>query len=1061
MQLKTISAFRSGLLAAGACLFVSTMGVRAEEPPLRDLLRDGLFAEEVSRDPEAAAKRYEELITRFSEDRDFAAAALFRLAEVRRKQDRKEEAIALYQKLLAEFPTSLNETKLARENLATLGGSVPEVKTGVVDAEAQEVARLQALAKSSPDVLTDPHTFEKACGEGWMKVVKLMLDAGCDPFSGRAFADAAEEGHLEILKLLMAKNAEIPKKVVREAVEGAISSDRPAVLRFLLEKGLKPEGVQGFNGDIPPLLYALGKEKLAAAEILVANGADINAIVDFRIETPSIRLRGTALHFAILSHKFEGVKWLLKKGAEVDIPSVGHHFTPLHCALILSGDGSIPLVESLLQAGADPNASVTTWEEGGKEFRDTDRYLEKNFITRGTALVMAVGAGSNAETELLLKHGAKPAGSEKKIGEAIRRAEFLGRIDARPFVEKMLDAGASAKHLELLSWAAERKNPALVKRLLGAGAPANDPETMARAIQSEVPEILVAILDAGADPNMDLGQLPEFQSTARHSPLVVASINPGLFPMLKLLVEKGAVPDASWVKDGYPFASPEVRQYLTRIVRYPEFAVKPAITFQSEALTDSREQSKWLELATAVPGSAPPDFATLMLENGKRFPKHGTLTERTWTDQVVLVRRDPNGKFTEKQIDLSGKEPYPALAWGDIIRQDQDRPGGTVGNDWPGPQRWALRKRLSFTVTTEIEGQTREIQVRGDRVIFDPTKEEVPLCNAQMLVNWLCPQISNIGSGSSDAIILATRKGWPEVPLAVGTEVARQFQLQPGDHIKFEIPQRLRDELTARRAHFVSFQVPGLPFRRDIKGNVDGELNPIRIPTLIQALVDMQVPHGTALENWAPWSVRTTLDAGELARAAGIFSDFTLLPHPDLAKIRIRRLVEAGGEKVIDVDLEKEMASASTVEAARKADVVLQCGDVVELQLKTDPAAGPWKGFTPEVEGFFAKALSGRVQITDPDGKVAILEMDYRAPRSIETEIGLIPSPPTSGLPSVTGLWVSGRRIGTFTRPGVPRGKWMVSPQDVFVRDGDAYADYQGGPNELRKPPVRLSPPSQ
>ena len=47
--------------------------------------------------------------------RAFAASALFRLAEVRRKQDRKDDAIVLYQKLLVRFPEAETEAKLARE----------------------------------------------------------------------------------------------------------------------------------------------------------------------------------------------------------------------------------------------------------------------------------------------------------------------------------------------------------------------------------------------------------------------------------------------------------------------------------------------------------------------------------------------------------------------------------------------------------------------------------------------------------------------------------------------------------------------------------------------------------------------------------------------------------------------------------------------------------------------------------------------------------------------------------------------------------------------------------
>ena len=145
--------FHSFLLTA-ASLLLPVLTARADAPPLRDLLRDGLYAEEVTRDPEAAAKQYQQFLTRYAKERDFAAVALFRLAEVRRKQDRKEDAVKLYQQLLAEFPTA-TATKLARENLIALGGEplAKETPEQLVDEESLELLRLQKLANSSPDLL--------------------------------------------------------------------------------------------------------------------------------------------------------------------------------------------------------------------------------------------------------------------------------------------------------------------------------------------------------------------------------------------------------------------------------------------------------------------------------------------------------------------------------------------------------------------------------------------------------------------------------------------------------------------------------------------------------------------------------------------------------------------------------------------------------------------------------------------------------------------------------------------------------------------------------------------
>jgi len=54
MQPTPIAPQRLRLLFAAVCLFLPDATARAQDPPLRDLLRDGLYAEEVTRDAEAA-----------------------------------------------------------------------------------------------------------------------------------------------------------------------------------------------------------------------------------------------------------------------------------------------------------------------------------------------------------------------------------------------------------------------------------------------------------------------------------------------------------------------------------------------------------------------------------------------------------------------------------------------------------------------------------------------------------------------------------------------------------------------------------------------------------------------------------------------------------------------------------------------------------------------------------------------------------------------------------------------------------------------------------------------
>ena len=146
---------------------------RAAEP--RQLLQEGLFEEEANRDLDKASAAYESLIASFDKERQYAATALFRLAEIRAKQNRREEALALYQRVAAEFSTNDPLARLSRDRIAALGG-VPVAAggdTAMSNAEQQELARLQDLVKNSPDLLDSPTEgvtpLGQAAKNGWLK----------------------------------------------------------------------------------------------------------------------------------------------------------------------------------------------------------------------------------------------------------------------------------------------------------------------------------------------------------------------------------------------------------------------------------------------------------------------------------------------------------------------------------------------------------------------------------------------------------------------------------------------------------------------------------------------------------------------------------------------------------------------------------------------------------------------------------------------------------------------------------------------------------------------------
>jgi hypothetical protein len=298
--------------------------------------------------------------------------------------------------------------------------------------------------------------------------------------------------------------------------------------------------------------------------------------------------------------------------------------------------------------------------------------------------------------------------------------------------------------------------------------------------------------------------------------------------------------------------------------------------------------------------------------------------------------------------------------------------------------------------------------------------------------------------------IVISRQGWPDVRLAYSSQEAKKFPLEAGDRVKLEVKALSAGDIAAARRDVVTVKVADYPFARKVA------YSPAVIctPTLIQAFVEMQLPEEFSDMRWAEadWKILREYSA------FGTSVAFILLPHPDLSRIRIHRLQEDGAEKVIDVDLAKIIAAATdltTPEEARQADVMLQAGDRVEIFLLKDRLDQPWKGFTAAEEAFFNKALAGRVQVIDSDGKVTIRELNYRQPRFIETESGWITVPPKTGVASVRASWVT--QAATVT---VKRNDGLTGDAEAiyfFLRDGDEVRTRNNQPRPRVVPPTPSS----
>src|SRR2546426_1399451 len=140
---------------------------RAVTNDLGTALQRGLFEEEANHNLDAAIQAYQSVINQYDKDRKLAATAVFRLGESYRKQRKTNEASAQYERVLREFADQSELATPSRAYLAAAGQTkVAEAAdaTPTTSSEAEEVKRIQAMIKDSPD-LVNAKNFQTGPGE--------------------------------------------------------------------------------------------------------------------------------------------------------------------------------------------------------------------------------------------------------------------------------------------------------------------------------------------------------------------------------------------------------------------------------------------------------------------------------------------------------------------------------------------------------------------------------------------------------------------------------------------------------------------------------------------------------------------------------------------------------------------------------------------------------------------------------------------------------------------------------------------------------------------------------
>ncbi len=380
-----------------------------------------------------------------------------------------------------------------KRQVAALDAGLPvsiaatETPAPAASTEADEVKRIQALIKDSPDLINaragngGGTPLHEAAYQDQLIVGEFLLANGADVGAKNGGGQtplhaAAASGHKSMVELLLNHQASVQ----------AVDDDGDTPLHLAAEHGYRSvvEALLAHSAEVnaqnkygsTPLLMASAHGFKSVVDLLLAHGADINATTTF-IQSQTHNVSGTSLCIAATRGDQPLVELLLSKGAQVNAEDKDGR-TPLSLA---AQNQSEPVVKHLLAAHANPNASRLD-----------------------LPLAEAAFAGDITTLKLLLANGADPNTNSMFDRGVTARTTQSGGPGGRG-VFRGGGAGGSFSKFTPLFLAVNQRHPEAVKELLRCKANPNitspgDNSLLYEALP-DTPTLKV-LLEGGAESNV-------------------------------------------------------------------------------------------------------------------------------------------------------------------------------------------------------------------------------------------------------------------------------------------------------------------------------------------------------------------------------------------------------------------------------------------------------------------------------------------------------------------------------------------------------------------------------
>ncbi len=405
--------------------------------------------------------------------------------------------------------------------------------------------------------------MQLAAANGSAAMIVRLIKAGADPnaplteYGDTALMMAARTGKTDALEVLLEGSAKVNAAETwggTTALMWAAAERHPAAVKVLIDHGadvnarskfVAAANGRGFEGRTPsarssaqgaeefasglltPLMFAAREGDVESARLLVAAGAEVNAVAGDGKD---------ALGLAIFNGNYQVASLLVDSRAAVNREDT-QGFTPLFWAVdrrnmetapnfpwMVTAD-PLPLIRQLLDAGANPNALINNTPRARMRAGSPR-------IVFATPLMRAAFSGDLDLVKLLLAHGADPRITSKDGETMVEAAAGLG------FIQGYSKGRAPAERLEV------------VKLFVEGGADVNAADDygitplMVAANMGDT-KIIQYLVDAGADLGaFDLGKKNDGAFGASVEPLMPVdyAIGVGTFvPNNAVIIHEDAV----------------------------------------------------------------------------------------------------------------------------------------------------------------------------------------------------------------------------------------------------------------------------------------------------------------------------------------------------------------------------------------------------------------------------------------------------------------------------------------------------------------------------------------